>query len=76
MAHTIEKSAEIYLKVLSTGKDIPQTITDNDLLAIEPEFHITLNREFLSVKKWYVMVLYNLINFACMKYILIKIALI
>ena len=51
LAHTIEKSAEIYLKILSTGKDILQTITDNDLLAIEPEFHITLKIEFLSVKK-------------------------
>ena len=51
LAHTIEKSAEISLKILSTGKDILQTITDNDLLAIEPEFHITLNREFLSIKK-------------------------
>ena len=51
LAHTIEKSVEIYLKVLSTGKDILQTITDNDLLAIESEFHITLKIEFLSVKK-------------------------
>ena len=48
LAHTIEKSAEIYLKILSTGKDILQTITDDDLLAIEPDFHITLNREFFK----------------------------
>ena len=48
LAHTIEKSAEIYVKILSTGRPILQTITDEDLLAIEPSFHITLNREFLN----------------------------
>jgi rhamnulose-1-phosphate aldolase len=48
LAHTIEKSAEIYLKILSTGKDILQTITDDDLFAIEPDFHITLNRELFK----------------------------
>ena len=48
LAHTIEKSAEIYVKILSTGRPILQTITDENLLAIEPSFHITLNREFLN----------------------------
>jgi len=48
LAHTIEKSAEIYMKILSTGKPILQTITDEDLKAIEPAFHITLNRDFLD----------------------------
>ena len=48
LAHTIEKSAELYVKILSTGRPILQTITDEDLLAIEPSFHITLNREFLN----------------------------
>lgn len=48
LAHTIEKSAEIYVKILSTGKPILQTITDEDLKKIEPDFHITLNREFLD----------------------------
>ena len=48
LAHTIEKSAEIYVKILSTGRPILQTITDEALLAIEPSFHITLNRAFLN----------------------------
>lgn len=49
LAHTIEKSAEIYLKILSSGKEIRQTITDEELLSIEPEFHVHLNREFLEI---------------------------
>lgn len=49
LAHTIEKSAEIYLKILSTGKNISQTITDKDLIAIENNFHVTLNKDFLDL---------------------------
>jgi rhamnulose-1-phosphate aldolase len=48
LAHTIEKSAEIYIKILSTGKDILQTITDDDLRAIGRDFHVTINEEFLG----------------------------
>lgn len=48
LAHTIEKSAEIYIKILSTGKDILQTITDDDLRAIGRDFHVTINEHFLS----------------------------
>ena len=46
LAHTIEKSAEIYVKVLSMGGGIiRQTITDNDLRAIARDFGVTLNEK-------------------------------
>lgn len=48
LMHTIEKAAEIYVKVLSMGKDIKQTITDDNLRAIAKEFGVTLNEEFLD----------------------------
>lgn len=49
LAHTIEKSAEIYVKVLSmSGGLIRQTITDDDLRAIARDFGVTLNEEFLD----------------------------
>ena len=48
-AHTIEKSAEIYVKVLSMGGGIiRQTITDDDLRAIAHDFGVTLNEKFLN----------------------------
>ena len=49
LAHTIEKSAEIYIKVLSAGQGkIRQTITDNDLRAIAHDFGVTINEKFLG----------------------------
>ena len=48
LMHTIEKAAEIYVKVLTMGKDIKQTITDDNLRAIAKEFGVTLNEEFLD----------------------------
>lgn len=48
LMHTIEKAAEIYVKVLSMDKDIKQTITDDNLRAIAKEFGVTLNEEFLD----------------------------
>lgn len=49
LAHTIEKSAEIYVKVLSAGQGkIRQTITDDDLSAIAHDFGVTLNAAFLD----------------------------
>ncbi len=49
LAHTIEKSAEIYVKVLSAGQGkIRQTITDGDLRAIARDFGVTLNEAFLD----------------------------
>ena len=49
LAHTIEKSAEIYIKVLSAGQGkIRQTITDDDLRAIAHDFGVTINEKFLD----------------------------
>ena len=48
LAHTIEKSADIYVKVLSTGQPIRQTITDDDLRAIAHDFGVTMNEDFLD----------------------------
>ena len=48
LMHTIEKAAEIYVKVLSCGKGIRQTITDDNLRAIAKEFGVTLNEDFLD----------------------------
>ena len=48
LAHTIEKSAEIYWKVLASGQPILQTITDDALRAIAKDFHVELNEEFLD----------------------------
>lgn len=48
LMHTIEKSAEIYVKVLSTGLKVRQTITDDDLRAIAHDFNVKLNEKFLD----------------------------
>ena len=48
LAHTIEKSAEIYVKVLSSGRPVLQTITDDALRAIAKEFGVQLNEAFLD----------------------------
>lgn len=48
LAHTIEKSAEIYWKVLASGKPVFQTITDEALRAIARDFGVKLNEEFLD----------------------------
>ncbi len=48
LAHTIEKSAEIYLKVISSDRDILQTITDDDLRAIGRDFHVIINTDFFD----------------------------
>lgn len=44
---TVEKSAEIVLKVLSTGNQL-QGITSDDLRAIARDFHLTLPERFLD----------------------------
>ena len=48
LAHSIEKSAEIYVKVLSTGQPILQTIEDDSLRAIAHDFGVQLNEAFLD----------------------------
>ncbi len=48
LMHTIEKAAEIYMKVVSSGKPVLQTIRDEDLQAIADEFSVKLNQAFLG----------------------------
>jgi len=48
LMHTIEKSAEIYLKVLSSGQPVRQTITDDNLRAIARDFGVTLREALLG----------------------------
>jgi rhamnulose-1-phosphate aldolase len=48
LMHTIEKSAEIYVKVLSTGLPLKQTITDDQLRQIARAFNVEINEEFLN----------------------------
>lgn len=48
LMHTIEKAADIYLRVLSCGREIRQTITDENLRAIARDFGVTLREEFLD----------------------------
>ncbi|MDR0951834.1 MAG: rhamnulose-1-phosphate aldolase [Oscillospiraceae bacterium] len=47
LMHTIEKAADIYLRVLSAGQPILQTVTDDKLRAIAREFGAELNEELL-----------------------------
>ena len=48
LMHTIEKSADIYIRALSCGQGIRQTITDDNLRAIAEDFGVTLREEFLD----------------------------
>jgi len=48
LMYTIEEAANIYIKVLSTGLQIKQTITDDNLRAIASSFGVTLNESFLN----------------------------
>ena len=49
LMHTIEKAADIYLRVISSGQEIKQTITDDGLLAIASDFGVELKKEFLNL---------------------------
>lgn len=49
LMHTIEKAAQIYNLVMSSGQgQIRQTITDDNLRAIAKEFGVVLNEDFLE----------------------------
>ena len=48
--HTIEKSAEILVKVMSMGGVKRQTITPDDFRSLAKDFHVTLPEEFLYEK--------------------------
>lgn len=45
---TIEKAADIYVRALSCGQGIRQTITDDNLRAIAKDFGVTIREEFLN----------------------------
>lgn len=48
LMHTIEKSAEIYIKAISCGAGIKQTITDDNLRSIANAFNVKINEDFLD----------------------------
>lgn len=48
LMHTIEKAADIYVRVLSCGQGVRQTIEDDQLRAIARDFGVTLREEFLD----------------------------
>lgn len=50
LAHTVEKSAEILVKVLSIRSDKLQTITINNFKELANEFNVKLSQEFLYEK--------------------------
>ena len=48
LMHTIEKAADIYIRAMSCGFGIRQTISDDNLRAIAHDFGVTLKAEFLD----------------------------
>jgi rhamnulose-1-phosphate aldolase len=48
MMHAIEKAADIYLKVLASGKPVLQTITDDHLRQLAAAFGLRLDETFLD----------------------------
>ena len=50
LMHTVEKSAEILVKVLSITPKKRQTITPDDFRALAKDFHVTLPEKFLYEK--------------------------
>lgn len=48
LMHTIEKAADIYVRALSCGKGIRQTITDDNIRAIAKDFGFRVAEEFLD----------------------------
>lgn len=51
LMHTVEKAAEILVKVLSIQPKKNQTIMPNDFRALARDFHVTLPEKFLYEKK-------------------------
>jgi rhamnulose-1-phosphate aldolase len=50
--HTVEKSAEILVKVLSIRPAKRQTIQPDQLRQLEGDFHVKLPEKFLYEKWW------------------------
>jgi rhamnulose-1-phosphate aldolase len=47
LLHTIEKAADIYMRVTSSGQPILQTITDDNLRVIARDFGVEMNESLL-----------------------------
>jgi len=50
LMETLEKAADIYLKILGTGQPIRQSITDENIRAIALEYELPLRNDFLLDK--------------------------
>lgn len=48
-AHTLEKTADIYLKILSTGKDPKNFITDGQLISLSEAYDLGLELSYLNL---------------------------
>ncbi len=48
LMHTVEKAADIYLRVLGTGKPVLGTMTDDNIRAIARDFGVAVREEFLD----------------------------
>ena len=51
LMHTVEKSAEILVKVLSMGQGKRQTIRPDEFRHLAVDFHVTLPEKFLYEKQ-------------------------
>ena len=51
LLHTVEKSAEILVKILSMSPNKLQTITPDNFRALAKDFHVSLPEEFLYEKR-------------------------
>jgi rhamnulose-1-phosphate aldolase len=48
LMHTVEKSAEVYIKALSCGTGLRQEITDDNLREVAKAINVVLNEKFLT----------------------------
>jgi len=48
LMHTVEKAADIYLRVMSCGQGLRQTLSTENLRAIAAAFHVKMREEFLD----------------------------
>ena len=70
LLHTVEKSAEILVKILSMAPQKLQTITPNDFRALAKDFKVTLPEEFLyekEIKSFSYAALYPIIGISYLK---------
>ena len=48
LVETVEKAAELYLKVVSTGKERLATITDKDLVEVAKHYNLDYRKDFIN----------------------------